>query len=196
MIWMSEMSVLWGKNSNSSLTGGCHTPLTHAAIDRTLTTILFSFPDETSSVLRWSYWKKLPALGGWLVTCHISIQGIKFELHAGALPFCYPRPHNYVLFYCNSKKSHSGQCMFWHFIRPFDWRTHVLVQIVSETESDKAVLLHVTPAMPHKFRGDWSWSYFSRHSLFATHLCREVVIYRQNYVHSLRRAKHVQEQCG
>ena len=47
--------------------------------------------------------KKLPALGGRLVSCHISIQGIKFELHAGTLPFCYPRPHNYVLFYRNSK---------------------------------------------------------------------------------------------
>ena len=87
-----------------SLTGGCHSPLTHAAIDRTLTTILSSFPNETSSVLRWSYWKKkLPALDGWLVSCHISIQGIKFELHAGTLPICYPRPHNYVLFYCSSK---------------------------------------------------------------------------------------------
>ena len=78
-------------------------PLTHAAIDRTLTAILFSFPNETSGVLRWSYWKELPALDGWLVSCHISIQEIKFELHAGVLPFCYPRPHNYVLFYCNSK---------------------------------------------------------------------------------------------
>ena len=47
--------------------------------------------------------KKLLALGGWLVSRHISIQGIKFELHAGALSFCYPRPHNYVLFYRNSK---------------------------------------------------------------------------------------------
>ena len=33
-------------------TGGCHIPLTYAAIDRTLTPILFSFPNETSSVLR------------------------------------------------------------------------------------------------------------------------------------------------
>ena len=47
--------------------------------------------------------KKLPALGGRLVSCQISIQGIKFELHAGALPFCYARPHKYVLFYRNSK---------------------------------------------------------------------------------------------
>ena len=98
------MSVLWGKKLKIySWTGGCHTPLTHAAIDRTLTTILFSFPSETSSVLRWSYRKKLPASGGWLMSCHISKQGLKFELHAGALPFCYPRPYNYVLFYCNSK---------------------------------------------------------------------------------------------
>ena len=47
--------------------------------------------------------KKLPALGGRLVSCHISIQGIKFELHAGALPFCYPWPHIYMLFYRSSK---------------------------------------------------------------------------------------------
>ena len=86
-----------------NLIGGCYTPLTHAAIDRTLTTIFVSFSNETSSVLRWRYWKKLPALGGRLVSCHISIQGIKFELHAGTLPFCYPRPHNCVLFYRNSK---------------------------------------------------------------------------------------------
>ena len=103
MIWVSEISILWDKLKFDSFTGGCHTPLTHAAIDRTLTTILFSFPNETSSVLRWNYWKKLPALGGWLVSCHISIQRIEFELQAGALPICYPRPHNYVLFYRNSK---------------------------------------------------------------------------------------------
>ena len=99
-----KISVLWETLKCDSFTGGWHTPLTHAAIDRTLTTILFSFPNETSRVLRWSYWKKkLPALGGRLVSCHISIQGIKFELHAGALPTCYPRPQNYVLFYGNSK---------------------------------------------------------------------------------------------
>ena len=34
------------------LTGGCHIPFTHAAIDKTLTTILFSIPNEISSVLR------------------------------------------------------------------------------------------------------------------------------------------------
>ena len=33
-------------------------------------------------------------------------------------------------------------------------------------------------------------------SLFAADLYREVVIYWRNYVHSLRRAKHVQQQCG
>ena len=81
---------------------GCNTPLTHVAIDSTLTTILVSFPSEISSVLRWSFWK-LPALGGRLVSCHISIQEIKFELHAGALSFCYSRPHKYVLFYHSSK---------------------------------------------------------------------------------------------
>ena len=37
-----------------------------------------------------------------------------------------------------------------------------------------AVLLHVTPAMPRKFRGDWSCSYFYGRSLFAADLCREV----------------------
>ena len=100
---MSEISAVWEKLKFDSFTGGCYTPLTHAAIDRTLTTILVSFPNETSSVLRWSYWKKLPALGGWLVSCQISTQGIKFELHAGALPSCYPRPHKYALFYRSSK---------------------------------------------------------------------------------------------
>ena len=99
---MSEISVLWEKLQFDSFTGGCHTPLTHAAIDRNLTSILFSFPNGTSSVLHWSYWKKLP-VGGRLVSCHISIQGIKFELHAGALPICYPRPYKYVLFYRNSR---------------------------------------------------------------------------------------------
>ena len=99
-----------------SFTGGCHTPLIHTAIDRTLT----SFPNETSSVLHWSYLKKLPSLDGWLVSCHISIQGIVKTLH-------------------------SGQWMFWHFIRLFDWRIHVLIQIVSETDPGMAVLLHVTP---------------------------------------------------
>ena len=59
-----------------------------------------------------------------------------------------------------------------------------------------AVLLHETSAMPRKFQGDWSRSYFYGRSLFAADLSREVVIYWQNYVHSLRRAKHVQEQCG
>ena len=100
---MSEISVVWEKLKFHSFTGGCYTPLTHAAIDRTLTTILVSFPNETSSVLCWSYWEKLPALGGRLVSCHISILGIKFELHAGALRFCYPQLHKYMLFYRNSK---------------------------------------------------------------------------------------------
>ena len=84
---MSEISVLWEKLQFDRFTGGCHTPLIHAAIDRTLTTILFSFP---------SVQKKLPVLGGRLVCSDIPIQEIKFELHAGGLPFCYPRPHNYV----------------------------------------------------------------------------------------------------
>ena len=100
---MSQISVVREKLKFDSFTGGCYTPLTHPAIDSTLTTILVSFPSETSSVLRWSYKKKLPALGGRLVPCHISIQAFKFELHAGALPFCYPRPHKYKLFYHNSK---------------------------------------------------------------------------------------------
>ena len=58
MIWMSEICVLLEKLKFDCFTGGCHTPLTHAAVNRTLTTVLFSFPSETSSVLRWSYWKK------------------------------------------------------------------------------------------------------------------------------------------
>ena len=43
---------IMGKLKFDSCTGGCYTPLTRAAIDRTLTTILVSFPNETSSVLR------------------------------------------------------------------------------------------------------------------------------------------------
>ena len=35
-------TVVWGKLKFDSFTGGCYTPLTHAAIDRTLTTILVS----------------------------------------------------------------------------------------------------------------------------------------------------------
>ena len=51
----------------------------------------------------------------------------------------------------------------------------VLIQIVSVTEPGMAILLHVTPAITHKFRGDWSCSYFYGRSLFAADLCREVV---------------------
>ena len=67
--------------------------------------------------------------------------------------------------------------MFRHFIRLFDCMTPVLIQIVSVTEPGMAVLLHLTPAMPRKFRGDWSCNYFYGCSLFAADLCREVVIY-------------------
>ena len=104
---MSEISVLWDnkKLKFDSFTGGCHTPLIHAAIDRTLKTIpmklLVSCVEATAKKKNNN--NNLPALGGRLASCHISIQGIKFELHAGALPFCYPRPHNYALFYRNSK---------------------------------------------------------------------------------------------
>ena len=112
---MSEISVVWEKRKFDSFTGGCYTPLTYAAIDRTLT-ILVSFPNETSSVLPSSYWKKLPALGGWLVSCHISIQGIRFEMHAGALPFWYSGPHNYVLFYRNSKNIRTVTVLAFHKI--------------------------------------------------------------------------------
>ena len=94
------------------------------------------------------------------------------------------------------KTLHWGQWMFWHFIRLFGWRTYVLIQIVSATEPGMAVLLHVTLAMPGNFRGDWSETYFYGRSLFAADLCREVVIYWRNSVHSLRRAKHIQKQCG
>ena len=166
---MSAISVLWEKLRFDRFTGGCHTPLTHAAIDRTLTTILFSFPSVQK--------KKLPAVGGRLVCCHISIQGIKFELHAGLYPSAI---HDHTIscyFTTKVKKSHSGRWMSWHFIRLFDWRNHVLIQIVSETEPGMAVLQHVTPAMPHKFQGDWSWSYFYGRSLFAADLYREIVMY-------------------
>ena len=68
-----NICIMGKKLKFDSFTGGCHTPLIHAAIDRTLTTI----PNETSSVLYWSYWKKkLPSLGGRLVSCHISIHQI------------------------------------------------------------------------------------------------------------------------
>ena len=52
---MSEISVLWEKLQFDSFTGGSYTPLTHAATDRTLTTILISLPNEASSVSRESY---------------------------------------------------------------------------------------------------------------------------------------------
>ena len=191
---MSEMSVWWGKKKKKkklkfySLTGGCHTRLTHVAIDRTLTTILFSFPNETSSVLRWSYWKKNTSIGWMLVSCHISIQGIKFELHAEALPFCYPKPHNYVLFYCNSKNITFRTVNVLAFHKTLRLKDSCSNSDCFRTEPDMAVLLYVTPAMSCKFRGDWSWRYFYGRSLFAAGLCREVVIYWQNYVHSLRRA--------
>ena len=165
---MSEISVLWGKCD--SFTGGCHTPLTHSAIDRTLTTILFSFRNETSSVLRWSYWKKLPALGGWLVSCHISIQGIKFELHAGALPFCNPRPHNYVLFNHNSKNVSFRKVNVLAFHKTLRLKDSCSNSDCLRNWVGLSVLLHVAPAMPRKFRGDWSWSYFNGRSLFAADL--------------------------
>ena len=64
--------------------------------------LIVSVPDHCLSFyfecLTLKLLQKLPALGGRLVSCLISIQGIKFELHAGALPICYPRP-----FYRNSK---------------------------------------------------------------------------------------------
>ena len=46
---MSEISVVWEKLKFDSFTGGYYAPLTHAAIDRTLTTILVSFPNKTST---------------------------------------------------------------------------------------------------------------------------------------------------
>ena len=85
---------------------------------------------------------------------HISIQGIRFELHAGALPFWYLRPHNYVLFYRNSKNIRTVNV--WAFHKILRLKAPVLIQIVSVTGPGMAVLLHVTPAMPRKFRGDWS----------------------------------------
>ena len=114
----------------------------------------------------------------------------------GLYPSAIHDPTSTCYFIAIVKSSHSGQWMFWHFIRLFDWRTPVLIQIVSVAEPGMAVLLHVIPAMPRKFREDWSWTYFYGRSLFAADLCKEVVIYWRNYVRSLRRAKHVQEQCG
>ena len=191
---MSEISVLWGKFD--SFTGGCHTLHTHAAIDRTLTTILFSFPYETFSVLRGSYWKKLPAWVDGLCPVIYRYRESNLNCMRGLYPSAVHDHTSMCYFITIVKTSHSRQWMFWHFIRLFDWRTHVLIQIVSETEPGMAVVLHVTPAMPLKFRGDWSWNYFYGRSLFAADLCREIVIYWGNYVHSFRRAKHVQEQCG
>ena len=89
------------------------------------------------------------------MSCHISIQRIKFELHAGALPICYPRPYKYVLFYRNSRNIAFRAVNVLTFHNS-SIGTHVLIQIVSETEPGMAVLLHVTPAMPRKRRGDWA----------------------------------------
>ena len=86
-----------------NLTGGCHTPLTHALLIEPNQQFYFPFPMKLLVFCVEATEKKLPALGGWLVSRHISIQGIKSELQAGALPFCYPQPHDYVLFYRNSK---------------------------------------------------------------------------------------------
>ena len=194
---MSEISVLWEKLQFDSFTGGCHTPLTHAAIDRTLTSILFSFPNETSSVLHWSYWKKTTSsLQYWVDgLCPVTYQYRESNWNCMRVLYLSAiHDHtNTCYFIAIVETSHSGQWMFWHFIRLYDWRTHVLIQIVSETEPSMAVLLHVTPAMPRKFRGDWAWSYFYGRSLFAADLYWEIVIYWRNYmyVQSLRRAKHV-----
>ena len=35
-MWMSEISVVWEKLKFDSFKGGCYTPHTHAAIDRTV----------------------------------------------------------------------------------------------------------------------------------------------------------------
>ena len=140
--------------------------------------------------------KKLTALCGWLVSCHISIQGIKFELHAGALPFCYPWPHNYVLFYHNSKNIAFRTVNVLAFHKTLRSQDSCSNSACFRDWPGLTVVLHVTPAMPRKCRGDWSWSYFYGRSLFAADLCRKIVIYWRNYVHSLRRAKHVKEQCG
>ena len=111
------------------------------------------------------------------MSCQMSMQGIKFELHAGALPFCYPRPYKYVLFYRNSKIIAFRRVNGLAFHKTLRLKDSLLIQIVSETEPGMAVLLHVTPAMPGKFRGDWSETYFYGRSLFAADLCRKVVVY-------------------
>ena len=139
--------------------------------------------------------KKISALGGWLVSCHISIQGIKIELHAGALPFCCPRPHNYVLFNHNKKNIAFRKVNVLAFHKTLRLKDSSSNSDCFRNWAGYSSPLHVTPAMPRKFRGDWSWSYFDGRSLFTADLCRGIVIYWGNYVHSLRRAKHVQEQC-
>ena len=174
---MSEISVVWEKLKFDSFTGGCYTPLTHAAIDRTLTTILVSFPNGTSSV-----WKKLPALGGRLVSCDISIQGFKFELHAGALPFCYPWPHKNVLFYGNSKNIafRTVNVLALHKTLPLkdscsnsdcfsDWARYGSPSTCNPSHATK-----VSGRLVMEL-------YLPGCSVFAANLCREVVIYWQNY---------------
>ena len=95
------------------------------------------------------------------MSCHILIQGIKFELHAaGALSFCYPGPHIYLLFYCNSKNIAFRTVDVLAFHKSLRLKDPVLIQIVAVTEPGMAILLHVTPAMSHKFRGELSCSYF------------------------------------
>ena len=40
---------------------------------------------------------------GWTASVLSHIDTRNLELHAGALLFCYPKPHSYVLFYRSSK---------------------------------------------------------------------------------------------
>ena len=122
----------YGKNSDS--TGGCYTPHTHAAIDRTLTTVLVSFPNETSTVLHWSYWKKLPAFGWAATVCPVTYRYRESDLNCmrGLYTSAIYDHTSTCYFIAIIKTSHLGQWMVWHFIRLFDWRTHVLIQIVSE----------------------------------------------------------------
>ena len=181
---MSEISIVWEKFKFDSFTGGCYTPLTHAAIDRTLTTIFSFLPQWNFYCLTLKLLEKATSTG-WTasVLSRIDTRNQIWTACGGFTLLLSMTTQVRAIFFAIVKTSHSGQWLFWHFIRLFDWRTPVLIQIdsLSLTEPGMAVLLHVTPAMSRKFRGDWSWSYFYGRSLFATDLCREVVIYWRNY---------------
>ena len=53
---------------------------------------------------------------GWMASVLSHIDTGNLEVHAGALLFCYPKPHNCVLFYRNCKKHHiqDNECFAFH----------------------------------------------------------------------------------